>query len=386
MKTSRERILTTHVGSLPRSEGLSDLLIRQERGEAIDNAALARETEAGVSHVVRKQVESGIDVISDGEQPRVGFQTYAPQRLSGFGGAGIRPSFLDFEKFPDYGALLAARIPKPSKVFDAPAAIGEIGYIGKAQTEAECALFEKCSAPYAGRHVERFMTAASPGIICTTMMNHYFDTHERYLRAVAKAMQEEYQLIHSRGLVLQLDCPDLAMERQGLFKNETEAGFIRAIELHVDALNSALENIPAGNVRLHVCYGNYDGPHYHDVPLEVILPVLYQAKVGALSLEMANPRHQHEYDVLKKVPPPDPMILVPGVVESASNYIEHPQVICNRVLQAVDAVGDRERVIASSDCGFGTFAGWEFVAQSVVWAKFEAMREGAELATRKLWG
>ncbi len=163
MKTSRERILTTHVGSLPRSEGLSDLLIRQERGEAIDNAALARETEAGVSHVVRKQVESGIDVISDGEQPRVGFQTYAPQRLSGFGGAGIRPSFLDFEKFPDYGALLAARIPKPSKVFDAPAAIGEIGYIGKAQTEAECALFEKCSAPYAGRHVERFMTAASPG-------------------------------------------------------------------------------------------------------------------------------------------------------------------------------------------------------------------------------
>ncbi len=199
-------------------------------------------------------------------------------------------------------------------------------------------------------------------------------------------MQEEYQLIHSRGLVLQLDCPDLAMERQGLFKNETEAGFIRAIELHVDALNSALENIPAGDVRLHVCYGNYDGPHYHDVPLEVILPVLYQAKVGALSLEMANPRHQHEYDVLKKVPPPDPMILVPGVVESASNYIEHPQVICNRVVQAVDAVGDRERVIASSDCGFGTFAGWEFVAQSVVWAKFEAMREGAELATRKLWG
>jgi 5-methyltetrahydropteroyltriglutamate--homocysteine methyltransferase len=386
MKTSRERILTTHVGSLPRSQELSDLLIRQERGETIDNAALARETEAGVSLVVRRQVESGIDVISDGEQPRVGFQTYAPQRLSGFGGAGVRPSFLDFEKFPDYGALLAARVPKPSKVFDAPAAIGEIGYIGKAQTEAECALFEKCSAPYAGRYAERFMTAASPGIICTTMMNHYFDTHERYLRAVARAMQEEYRLIHSSGLVLQLDCPDLAMERQGLFKNETEAGFIKAIELHIDALNSALENIPAGDVRLHVCYGNYDGPHYHDVPLEIILPVLYQAKVGALSLEMANPRHQHEYDVLKKAPPPDHMILVPGVVESASNYIEHPQVICNRILQAVDAVGDRERVIASSDCGFGTFAGWEFVAQSVVWAKFEAMREGAELATRKLWG
>jgi len=386
MKTSRERILTTHVGSLPRSQTLSDLLIRQEKGEVIDTAALARESETGISHVVQKQVESGVDVISDGEQPRVGFQTYAPQRLSGFGGVGDRPSFLDFEKFPDYGALFAARVPKSGKVFDTPAAIGEISYIGKEQTEAECAMFEKCSAPYEGRYAQRFMTAASPGIICTTMMNHYFDSYENYVRAVAKAMTQEYELIHARGFILQLDCPDLAMERQGLFKKESEAGFVKAIELHVDAINSALENIPAEAVRLHVCYGNYDGPHYHDVPLEVILPVLYKAKVGALSLEMANPRHQHEYAVLKKAPPPHHMVLIPGVVESASNYIEHPQVICNRILQAVDAVGDRERVIASSDCGFGTFAGWEFVAQSVVWAKFEAMRAGADLATRKLWG
>jgi len=386
MKTSRERILTTHVGSLPRSQTLSDLLIRQEKGEVIDTAALARESETGISHVVQKQVESGVDVISDGEQPRVGFQTYAPQRLSGFGGVGDRPSFLDFEKFPDYGALFAARVPKSGKVFDTPAAIGEISYIGKEQTEAECAMFEKCSAPYEGRYAQRFMTAASPGIICTTMMNHYFDSYENYVRAVAKAMTQEYELIHARGFILQLDCPDLAMERQGLFKKESEAGFVKAIELHVDAINSTLENIPAEAVRLHVCYGNYDGPHYHDVPLEVILPVLYKAKVGALSLEMANPRHQHEYAVLKKAPPPHHMVLIPGVVESASNYIEHPQVICNRILQAVDAVGDRERVIASSDCGFGTFAGWEFVAQSVVWAKFEAMRAGADLATRKLWG
>jgi 5-methyltetrahydropteroyltriglutamate--homocysteine methyltransferase len=386
MQTSRERILTTHVGSLPRREVLSGLLIREERGEAIDRAALARAVKAGVTHVIEKQVASGIDVISDGEQPRVGFQTYAPQRLGGFGGTGERPSFLDFEKFPDYGALLQARVPRPSKVFDAPAAIGEIAYIGREQAEAECALFEKCSAPYAGRWIERFMTAASPGIVCTTMMNHHFDSHETYIRAVARAMQEEYELIHAKGFLLQLDCPDLAMERQGLFKNESDAGFVKAIELHVDALNGALENIPAEDVRLHVCWGNYDGPHYHDVPLEIILPVLYQAKVGALSLEMANPRHQHEYRVLKQSPLPDRMILIPGVVESCSNYIEHPEVVSNRILEAVDAVGDRERVIASSDCGFGTFAGWEFVAESVVWAKFEALCDGARLATAKLWG
>lgn len=386
MKTSSDRILTTHVGSLPRGQALTDLLIRQERGEAIDETALAREAAAGVSHVVRKQLESGIDVISDGEQPRVGFQTYAPQRLSGFGGVSERPSFLDFEKFADYGALMAARIPNSSKVFDAPAAIGEITYSGREYALAECALFEQCSKPYNGRYVDRFMTAASPGIICTTMMNRHFDSHENYVRAVARAMKQEYELIHANGFVLQLDCPDLAMERQGLFKTETDDGFVKAIELHVDALNSALENIPAKDVRLHVCWGNYDGPHYHDVPLEVILPVLYRARIGALSLELANPRHQHEYEVLKKAPPPHDMILIPGVIESASNYVEHPQVVCNRILAAVEAIGDRERVIASSDCGFGTFAGWEFVAQSVVWAKFQALREGADLATKKLWG
>lgn len=276
-------------------------------------------------------------------------------------------------------------MPAPSKVFDAPAAIAEVRYRGEADATAECDLFLECTAGKEGQFTERFMTAASPGIICTTLMNQHYDSYDAYITAVAREMKKEYELIHGRGFVLQLDCPDLAMERQGMFQDESESGFQKAIETHVEAINLAVENIPAEDIRLHVCYGNYDGPNYHDVPLEVILPVIYQAKVGALSLEMANPRHQHEYETLRKMPLPDGMNLIPGVVESTSNYIEHPQVICNRLLEAVDAVGDRERVIGGSDCGFGTFAGWEFVATSIVWAKFESLRDGAALASAKLW-
>jgi 5-methyltetrahydropteroyltriglutamate--homocysteine methyltransferase len=230
------------------------------------------------------------------------------------------------------------------------------------------------------------MTAASPGIIATTLLNAYYNSHESYVLALARQMKKEYEFIHSKGLILQLDCPDLAMERTFLFQHEPLLRFQKIVETHIEAINLATENIPAERIRLHVCWGNYDGPHNHDVPLEDILPTLYQAKVGALSLELANPCHQHEYRVLKKYPLPDSMLLLPGVIDSTINYIEHPEVVADRIMQVVEAVGDKSRVIASTDCGFGTFAGWEMVAESVVWAKMRALKEGAEIASSRLWG
>ncbi len=386
MQLSTDRILTTHVGSLPRSPTLTDLLIRQERDEAIDAALLARETRDAVGEVVRQQIAAGVDIINDGEQPRVGFQTYVPQRMKGFGGASNRPFSLDYAEFPGFAKAIAARFPRRSKVRDAPQAIAEVRYEDLTAAEEECTLFEAASAQHAGRYVERFMTAASPGIIATTMLNAYYDSHEKYVFALAREMKKEYELIVARGFVLQLDAPDLAMERVVLFKDKSLAEFQAIVEMHIAAINEALANIPRDRVRLHCCWGNYDGPHVHDVPVGDILPLLYQAQVGGLSLEMANPRHQHEYAELKRQKLPAGMILLPGVLDSTTNYVEHPEVVANRICEAVAAVGDRTRVIASTDCGFGTFAGYEFVAPEVVWAKFAAAAEGARIATKRLWG
>ena len=386
MQHSGDRILTTHVGSLPRSRALSDLLIRQERGETIDRAALDRECQTAVRHVVGEQVACGVDVINDGEQPRVGFQTYVGLRLKGYGGRSPRPFFRDFVEFLDYAEIWQKRGMVTSKVFDAPQAVTEIEYTDLSEAERECDLLLEVAGEYAGRYRELFMTAASPGIVATTLLNAYYDSHESYVNAVAREMRKEYERIHSKGLLLQLDCPDLAMERVGLFQKEPLSRFLEVVEVHVEAINRALENVPRESVRLHVCWGNWDGPHVYDVPLEEILPILYRARVGALSLELANPRHEHEIAVVKKHPLPDSMIFVPGVIDSKTNFVEHPELVCNRILRAVEAVGDRSRVIASSDCGFGTFAGWEMVAPSVVWAKLRALREGAELASKRLWG
>lgn len=386
MQRSEKRILTTHVGSLPRARALSDLLIAQEDRQAVDQASLDRLAREGVQHVLKCQIESGIDVVNDGEQPRVGFQTYVGQRLEGYGGTSQRDPFKDFADYPDFRQIWLNRGMVMSKVFDAPAATTEVRYRDLAPAQRECDLFDEALARHQGRFVEPFMTAASPGIVCTTMRNGgHYDSHASYVRAVAREMSKEYELIHARGYILQLDCPDLAMERHGMFQHGSIREFQDAVELHIDAINDACRNIPADRIRLHVCWGNYDGPHDCDVPLEDILPLITQARVGAFSIEFANPRHQHEYAALRKYPLPKDRILIPGVIDSTVNYIEHPQVICNRIIEAVDAVGDRERVIAGADCGFGTFAGWEMVAASVVWKKFEALAEGARLASAKLW-
>ncbi len=384
MQKSDERILTTHVGSLPRNPELTDLLIDQEQGKAIDAAALARQSERAVQHVIDEQLKAGVDIINDGEQPRIGFQTYVPQRMRGFGGESKRPTPQDMAEFPDFMAMMQRRNMMRAKVFNAPQAVAELSYDDLSAVQQECALFLRCTERAA--FTERFMTAASPGIIATTMLNAHYDSHAAYVLAVAEQMKKEYEYIHAQGLLLQLDAPDLAMERTFLFQDQTLAEFQKTIEVHIEAVNRATENIPAERIRLHICWGNYDGPHNYDVPLADILPILYQAKVGALSIELANPRHQHEYKAFRQHPLPDSMLLIPGVIDSTTNYIEHPEIVADRLCQVVEAIGDRSRVIAGSDCGFGTFAGWEMVSESVVWAKLKVCAEGARLASQRLWG
>ncbi|HTA66250.1 MAG TPA: cobalamin-independent methionine synthase II family protein [Xanthomonadaceae bacterium] len=385
MRRSDERILTTHVGSLPRNAVLTDLLIRDEAGDKVDRAELARWSARAVRHVVEQQSACGVDVVNDGEQPRVGFQTYVAQRMKGFGGESARPRPRDYIDFPGLLAQHRQRFPKRSKVSNAPQAIGEVRYDDLAPARDECRMFRSALHGLAAPPTDTFMTAASPGIVATTMLNAHYDSHEAYVFALARQMRKEYELIAAE-FVLQIDAPDLAMERTVLFQDKTAAEFLRIAETHVAALNEALAGIPHDRIRLHCCWGNYDGPHIHDIPLSEVLPVLYQAQVGALSLEFANPRHQHEYAALKRAKLPSELILLPGVIDSTTNYVEHPEVIANRICEAVNAVGDRSRVIASSDCGFGTFAGSELVAEDVVWAKLKSCREGADIATRRLWG
>jgi 5-methyltetrahydropteroyltriglutamate--homocysteine methyltransferase len=385
MKRSDQRILTTHVGSLPRTTALRDLLVRQDRGETIDPATLARESEAAVRHVVARQLEAGVDVGNDGEQPRVGFSTYPAKRMRGFGGESKRRMSRDIAEHPDYMARLARMRAGSARINDAPQAVAEVAYADLGEATAECELFQRCVAGTKG-FAEPFMTAASPGVIATIMLDAFYGSHERYIKALAREMRREYELIVARGFVLQLDCPDLAMERARFFQDESLDGFLAAVALHIDAINEAIAAIPPDRVRLHLCWGNYDGPHTHDVPLEPLLPILYRAKVGALSLPLASPRHQHELKAFRRHPLPDTMLFLPGVIDSTTNVVEHPEVVADRIAAAVAAVGDRARVVASVDCGFGTFAGSTLVEESVVWAKLRTLREGADLATRRLWG
>ena len=359
--------------------------MRQDRGEAVDDAVLARESEAAVRHVIRKQLESGIDVGNDGEQPRVGFSTYPARRMRGFGGESKRRLALDLIDHPDYTARLSRQRAGAARITDAPQAVAEVAYTDLGEAVAECELFQKCAAAERSAFAEPFMTAASPGVIATIMLDAHYGSHERYVRALAREMRKEYELIVSRGFVLQLDCPDLAMERTRFFQDESLDGFLGAVAFHVDAINEAITAIPPDRVRLHLCWGNYDGPHTHDVPLEPLLPIVYRARVGALSLPLASPRHQHELKAFRRHPLPDGMLFLPGVIDSTTNVVEHPEVVADRIVAAAEAVGDRTRVLAGVDCGFGTFAGSQLVEESVVWAKLRTLREGADLATKRLW-
>jgi 5-methyltetrahydropteroyltriglutamate--homocysteine methyltransferase len=382
MLMSSDRILVTHVGSLPRNEALSDLLIRQEAGETIDSAELDRLVESATARVITDQIRAGVDVGNDGEQSRVGFQTYVPRCICGFGGESKRPPARDAQEFPSYARQTAARFPHSARVANAPAALSEVRYVNSAPIEQDAARLKRMGTGFA----ECFMTAPSPGIVATTMLNQHYDTHENYLMALATALSSEYKAIHEAGLVLQIDSPDLAMERHRFFSDLTEREFLDQLALHIAAINKGLEGIPRDQVRLHVCWGNNDGPHIYDIPMATILPELYRANVGALSIEFSNPRHQHEYAALRANPLPAHMSLIPGVLDTTTNFVEHPEVVARRLEEAVATIGDRERVIAGTDCGFGTFAGREYVAEEVVWLKLAASAEGARIASQRLWG
>ena len=382
MLMSEERILVSHVGSLPRPDSLSDLLIRQEAGETIDTSELARQVERATARAIEQQVAAGVDVGNDGEQSRVGFQTYVPRCLCGFGGESRRPQARDQGAFPSYVRQAAARFPHMARAMNAPAAVAEVRYVDGAPIREDAARLRRLG----GGFLECFMTAPSPGIVATTMLDQHYGSNEAYLMALAAALAGEYRAIHEAGLVLQIDAPDLAMERHRFFDGLSDAEFLRRVELHVAAINAGIAGIPRERVRLHVCWGNNDGPHIHDVPMATILPELYRAEVGALSIEFANPRHQHEYAALRANPLPAHMLLMPGVLDTTTNIVEHPEVVARRLEEAVAAVGDRERVIAGTDCGFGTFAGREYVAEEIVWVKLAAAAEGARIASGRLWG
>ena len=385
MTLSQDRILTTHVGSLPRSEVLSEMLIDREEGKPLAEGQLAHEMDNAVRHVIAKQAEAGIDIGNDGEQQRVGFQTYVPSRMSGFGGQSKRRRGRDFEEFPALVEDLYRRFPKRSRMQNAPEAQAELHYLSTSTLLAEIERFERAAAE-SGAFVERFMTAPSPGIISTTMLNAYYDSQQSYLTALAREMRNEYLAIYRSGLLLQIDAPDLAMDRSMFYRDLSDREFVQAAEMHVAAINQAIEGIPRDRVRLHCCWGNWNGPHLYDVALDLILPVLYQANAGALSIEFGNPRHQHELEALRRHKLPDHMLLIPGVVESNSNIVEHPEVVARRLQEAVAVVGHRERVIAGADCGFGTFTNREYVIEPVVWLKLKALRQGADIASARLWG
>ena len=381
MKRSETRILTTHAGSLPRPEGLVEMLGAVSRGEAVDEAELAETARVATADVVRAQVEAGVDVVNGGEQSRVSFSTYVTQRMSGFGGGWTRRGHRDQNEFP---SIVRPRVVQLMR--DVPMCVGPLSYDRLDVAEQECDdLFAAVSGTGAD-HEELFMTAASPGIITLTMKNDHYATYEDYVFAVAEEMRKEYELIVSRGLVLQLDCPDLAMERHVSYQDEPLEAFQEVVELHIEAINRALVNIPRDRVRLHVCWGNSEGPHHYDVALQDILPVIYRAKVGALVMEMANPRHAHEYKVYRDIPLPEDMLLVAGVIDTKTNYVEHPEVVADRIRLAVQAAGgDASRVMVGTDCGFDTSAGSNRVDRGVVWLKLRTMRQGADIASRELF-
>jgi len=378
--TSDERILTTHAGSLPRPPALAELHGQRSRGEPVDGDELRQLVAQATAETVAAQVEAGIDVGNDGEQARESFVTYVRHRMTGFGGASRRPLMRDLLDHPDFLQLAQPRFNRIKvNLMGAPAAIGEISYPDTSEVEAECDLV--AGAPFA----ETFMTATSPGIVASAMENRYYPSLQEYVTAVASALAVEYRFIVGRGLLLQIDAPDLALERHTLFADRPLNEFLDWVVMVVDAINTALAGIDPASVRLHVCWGNYEGPHTLDVPLEDILPLLYEARVGALVISMANARHAHEHACFERHPLPDGMVLVAGVIDTTSNYVEHEEVVADRLVRVARAVGDPGRVIAGTDCGFDTSAGLGDVAPSLVWEKLRAMRAGADLATERLF-
>jgi 5-methyltetrahydropteroyltriglutamate--homocysteine methyltransferase len=378
MHNSQDRILTTHVGSLPRSAAVTDVVFAQEQGESPDNAAaIIRDA---VNAVVKQQVESGVDVVSDGEMSKISYATYIKDRITGFDGDSERSPPSDLEEFPGFLARQASSGGTPT--YRRPCCVGDIAVKDMGPVEEDIANLLAANEKHSP--TQSFMNAASPGVIALFQPNKHYASHEEYLDALAEAMAHEYRAIVDAGIVLQLDSPDLGLGRHMMFKDKSDEEYQALAGLHVDALNRALDGIPKEMVRLHVCWGNYEGPHHHDAPMEMVLPVALRANVGALLFESSNPRHAHEWETFANAELPDDLILVPGVIDSTTNFVEHPKLVAERICRFADIVG-RERVIAGSDCGFSTFAGFGAVDEVFVFEKLESMAAGASIASERLW-
>jgi 5-methyltetrahydropteroyltriglutamate--homocysteine methyltransferase len=380
MRLSTDRILTTHVGSLPRSAAVVELLYKKENGEPYDAAELDRVVAAAVDDAVRRQVAAGIDVVSDGEMSKIGYATYIKDRLSGFEGHYPRPPHLDLAPYPEFREAMARMIGK--QTFKRAGCHGPVTLVDREAVHKDIARVAAAAKKHGA--LEVFMNAASPGVISSFQSNRYYPSHEEYVDAIAAAMQPEYEAIVAAGFVLQLDCPDLAMARHTGFQELSEEEFLRRAEYQVEALNRAVANIPATSMRMHICWGNYEGPHDHDIPLEKILSIVLRAKPAGIVFEAANPRHRHEWAVWREARIPEDKILIPGCIMSTSNYVEHPELIAQQLCQYADIVG-RERVIAGTDCGFGTFAGLGRVDPGIAYKKLEALAAGAAIASKRLW-
>jgi 5-methyltetrahydropteroyltriglutamate--homocysteine methyltransferase len=386
MRRSEERILTTHTGSLPRPPELTQLLIRRARGESVDASQFERLGKAALRWVVAKQAQAKVDIGNNGEQQREGFFLHIRHRMSGFGGSWQRRTRADALRYPVYRQMMEEQLAARPAVSNMgpPKAIAPVRYLGRAAIQAECADFRDALADTGTEFIEPFVTAPSPGIIAGAMKNEHYPSEQAYLDDLGAALREEYEAIVDAGFLLQLDCPDLALERHLSYQDQPLSDFLGFVERVVATINAALVNIPPEQVRLHVCWGNYEGPHDSDVPLADIMPILRQAKVGAFFLPFANPRHAHEYKLFEKQPLADDQILVAGVIDSLTNFVEHPEAVADRIERVAQAVGDPHRVIAGTDCGFGTSAGSSRVAEDIVWAKLTALAEGARLASERL--
>ncbi|HEX5140990.1 MAG TPA: cobalamin-independent methionine synthase II family protein [Dehalococcoidia bacterium] len=379
MKRSTDRILTTHTGSLPRPEGLRDLLAASDRGEEVDPSAFQASVRDAVYEIVRLQRAAGIDVINDGEEGKPGYSTYIKDRCTGFEGQS-RSSMVQGEgkDFPEWAARRAA---SGAPGMARPACNGPIAWKDFDAVKRDIANL-KAAAETSGAQ-EVFMTSASPGVVAIFLTNDYYPDQESYLKAIANVMKDEYKAIVDAGFTLQLDCPDLAMSRHNRFSERSLSDFRDIVELHVSVLNEAIKDLPAESIRLHLCWGNYEGPHHLDVPLRDIIDIVLKANANAISFEGANPRHEAEWRVWRDVKLPPGKFIIPGVVDSTTNFVEHPEVVADRIERYASVVG-KENVVAGTDCGFGTFANSATVDPRITWAKLKALSDGAALATKEL--
>jgi 5-methyltetrahydropteroyltriglutamate--homocysteine methyltransferase len=385
MIRSTERFLTTHTGSLPRPEDLVRIMHAKEEGVPVDCAALAARVRAAVGDVVRKQTDVGVDIVNDGEMSKPSYATYIKDRLGGFGGSGNTFVYQDLAQFPNLAARVfgdPGRSRRKTPACNAPINVRDVN---AAATDVENLKAALAAANATQAFTSRaFMSAASPGLVSLFFRNDHYPSQEAYLFAVADAMRHEYETVASAGLVLQIDCPDLAMGRHIQYAELSLAEFRKRAAMHVEALNHALANIAPAQLRMHLCWGNYEGPHHCDVPLADIVDLVLAARPSAISFEAANPRHGHEWTLFERLKLPAGKVLIPGVIESKSNFIEHPELVAQRLGRYAKLVG-RENVIAGSDCGYGTWVGQAAVDPDVVWAKMAAMVEGARMASRRFW-